>query len=331
MTAKPLVSAIVATYNRADVVSQAIESILGQTYENLEVIIVDDGSTDGTVEVLERFGSRLRILRQQNAGPSAARNRGIAAARGEIISFLDSDDIWLPKKIERQVALLEKAGNSVPCCVCNAELLFKDRPTTTSFRNSRLYPSPEEGLWLNATLVLLNRFLLFNQMVAIRREALARIGGFDESLRYLEDYDLALRLSLLGPFAYTNEPLVIYSHGSAGSLAHEAQQKVIELKESIVRVRERASETVRASGGYAAFRVPAQRALRTARRQLWVARLGQRRTPGAATLSRLLERSEHYCGAIARRSPWFVEMKVVSIAASFPDSGSELGWQNMAS
>src|SRR5258707_1636701 len=98
VTARPLVSAIVATYNRADVVSQAIESILGQTYENLEVIIVDDGSTDGTVEVLERFGSRLRILRQQNAGPSAARNRGIAAARGEIISLLDSDDVWLPKK-----------------------------------------------------------------------------------------------------------------------------------------------------------------------------------------------------------------------------------------
>jgi len=331
VTARPLVSAIVATYNRAQVVSQAIESILGQTYENLEVIIVDDGSTDGTVDVLKRFGNRLRILCQPNAGPSAARNRGIAAAKGEIIAFLDSDDTWLPEKIARQVALLGTAGNGVPCCVCNAILKSEDRAALRSFANSLLHPSEEEGLWINAPQVLLHRFMLFNQIVAVRREALAKIGGFDESLRYLEDYDLALRLSLLGPFAFTNEPLVIYNHGSAGSLAHEALQKATELKESIVGIRERASETVRASGRYAALRVPVRRALRTARRQLWVARLRQRRTPGAATLSRLLERAEHYCGAIADRSPWFVGMKVVPIAASSPDSRSELGLQNIAS
>ncbi len=324
MTAIPLVSAIVATYNRANVISEAIESILAQTYKNLEVIIVDDGSTDGTVEVLERFGSRLRILRQQNAGPSIARNCGIAAAKGEIISFLDSDDTWLPQKIERQVALLEKAGNSACCCVCNALLKSKNQPILTSFKNSLLNPSEEEGLWLNAPQVLMHRFMLFNQTVAVRRKELAKVGGFDESLRYMEDYDLALRLSLLAPFAFINEPLVIYNLGSTGSLAREASQQAAHLRESIVRIRQRASETVGANGDYVALRTPVRRALRKARRQLWVTRLRQRRTPGAATIGRLLERAEHYCGAIADRSPWFVGMKVVPISASLSNSQSEL-------
>jgi len=333
VTAKPLVSAIVATYNRAYVVGQAIESILGQTYENLEVIIVDDGSTDGTPEVLRRFGNRLRVFRQENAGPAAARNRGIAAARGDIISFLDSDDIWLPEKTERQVALLERAGNFVPCCVCNAVLKSRNRPTLTSFQNSLLDPSEEEGLWLNAPQVLMNRFMLFNQTVAVRRKALDKIGGFDETLRYMEDYDLALRLSLLGPFAFINEPLVNYNLGSTGSLADEALQKRTCLKEQIVRIRRRASETVMASSNYAKLRTPARRALRKAHRELWVARLRQRHLPGALTISHLLERAEHYCSAIADRSPWFERMKVVPIlerTAPISNSCSKLGFQGMA-
>lgn len=113
MTAEPLVSAIIATYNRADIVGEAIESILGQTYKNMEVLVVDDGSTDGTHEALRRFGNRIRVVRQENAGPGAARNRGIEVARGELIAFLDSDDIWMPTKLERQVRLLEKVGPTV--------------------------------------------------------------------------------------------------------------------------------------------------------------------------------------------------------------------------
>jgi GT2 family glycosyltransferase len=333
VTAKPLVSAIVATYNRGHIVGEAVESILGQTYENLEVVIVDDGSTDGTHDVLRRFGSRLRILRQENAGPSAARNRGIAAARGDIISFLDSDDIWLPEKIGRQVALLEKAGNSVPCCVCNAVLKSRNRLTLTSFHNSLLNPSEEEGLWLNAPQVLMNRFMLFNQTVAVRREALDKTGGFDETLRYMEDYDLALRLSLLGPFAFINEPQVIYNLGSTGSLADEASQKAICLKEHVVRICQRTSETVRASSDYGKLRTPARRALRKARRELWVARLRQSHLPGAFTISHLLERAEHFCGAVADRSPWFERMKVVPVpkqTASMSNSCSELGIQDIA-
>ena len=311
----PLVSAIVATYNRANTLGQAIESILGQTYKNIEVIVVDDGSTDGTHDVLERFGGRLRILRQENAGPSAARNRGIAEAKGDIISFLDSDDIWLPEKTERQVALLQRAGKSVPCCVCNATLQFTDRPTMTSFQNALLEPAEEEGLWLNPAETLVDHFVLFNQTVAIRGEALEKTGGFDETLRYLEDYDLALRLSLVGVFAFITEPLVIYRQGSAGSLAEEALKKTTQLKENVVRVRERMYEVVRTNDDYAQLRAPVRRALRKAGRELWIARLGQKQIPGASTASRLLERAEHYRGAIGRRLPWYPKMETAPVVS----------------
>src|SRR5215469_9413426 len=187
-----LVSVIIPTFNRGDLICRAVDSALQQTYPNLQVIVVDDGSTDRTLHRLRRYGSQIQVISQANAGPSAARNRGIQAAKGELIAFLDSDDLWLPAKIERQVALLQKAGAHVPGCVCNAVLKYTDRPQITSFQNSLLQPPVAEGLWLNTAQVLLRRFLLFNQTAMVRREVLERIGGFDESLRYLEDYDLAL-------------------------------------------------------------------------------------------------------------------------------------------
>lgn len=332
MTDKPLVSVIVATYNRADTVGQAVESILGQTYASIEVIVVDDGSTDGTQDALRRFGSDLRVLRQQNAGPAAARNRGIAAAKGEIIAFLDSDDIWLPQKIERQVALLKRAGKSVPCCICNATLQFTSLPVITSFQNALLEPAEEEGLWLNPTETLISRFVLFNQTVAIHRQALEKTGGFDETLRYLEDYDLALRLSLLGPFAFIREPLAVYRPGSAGSLAEEALKGKTPLKENVVRIRERVDETVRTNRACVQLRAPVRRALRKARRELWIARLGQKRVPGAPTASRFLDRAERYFGAMVRRSPWFPKMKtepVANEAAGSLTSCGELRFQDV--
>src|SRR5687767_13189801 len=107
MESTPLVSVIIPTYNRASVVCRAIDSVLGQTYGNIEVIVVDDGSTDETLERLHSYGDRIRVLTQANAGPSVARNRGIAVATGGIVAFLDSDDYWLPTKVARQVVLLE--------------------------------------------------------------------------------------------------------------------------------------------------------------------------------------------------------------------------------
>jgi glycosyltransferase involved in cell wall biosynthesis len=211
-----LVSVIIPTYNRAKTIERAVNSVLAQTWKKVEVIVVDDGSTDQTGEILKTYGDKIRMIRQQNGGASAARNTGIKAATGEIISFLDSDDEWLPSKMERQVKLLHRTESSgVVCCVCNARMLFSSG-TVTSFQSARLHPEQAEGVWSNPTPILIDRFLFFNQVAAVRREALDRSGYFREDLRIMEDYDLALRLSLMGSWAFIAEPLAVW-HEDAGS------------------------------------------------------------------------------------------------------------------
>jgi glycosyltransferase involved in cell wall biosynthesis len=307
----PLVTAVVATYNRANLVDNAIESILRQTYSNIEVIVVDDGSIDDTQDVLKRYGDLVRVIFQANAGPSAARNRGIAEARGEIVAFLDSDDLWHQSKIERQVEALQRAGESVPCCLCNAELCFTDRPAVSSFENAVLKPVDEEGIWSNVSEVLADRFVLFNQMAAVRRSALEKVGGFNEKLRYMEDYDLALRLSLLGPFAFIREPLVIWNQGSAGSLSAEAYQQRIRLKEIEVGIREDLLSGLDAGDDREPLKRQMRSALKKSRRRLWIAGLQQRLSWSGATVGHILDRLGRYSDAVNRRSPWFIEMKTV--------------------
>src|SRR5207249_11176371 len=104
-----MVSVVIATYNCRRYVGEAVESALAQSYQPIEVIVVDDGSTDGTAEELRPFKDRIRYLVQANQGPAAARNHGIRAARGEYVAFLDADDLWAPSKIEKQVAAMEKS------------------------------------------------------------------------------------------------------------------------------------------------------------------------------------------------------------------------------
>src|SRR5882672_407459 len=198
MKSAPLVSVIIPTYNRAAVVGAAIESVLDQTYRDFEVIVVDDGSTDETPATLNRYADRIRVVRQTNAGAAAARNRGIAASRSALIAFQDSDDLWLPHKLERQVALMQRAGPLVPCCLSNIALGPRSKSRTT-FDLAQIHSPFEAGLWLNVAEVLATRFVLFNQAVLIRRAALDKVGVFDSGLKYLEDYDLPLRLALEGP------------------------------------------------------------------------------------------------------------------------------------
>lgn len=212
-----LVSVIIPTYNRAASIVPAVESVLAQTYPEIEVIVVDDGSTDDTARVLESHLDRIVFIRQSNAGPSAARNTGIRASKGEIVAFLDSDDLWLPDKIARQVALIEAGGPDTCCCVCNAAV--KGAPGQrdyTSFAVAGLDPEWDECLWVNPGEVLATRFLLFNQVVAIRRSALAKVGVFNEKLRLLEDYELAIRLSTAGKWGVISEPLVIKHNDTGG-------------------------------------------------------------------------------------------------------------------
>src|ERR1017187_3651239 len=133
MTDLPLVTAIIATYNRGYIVCEAIDSIINKTYKQTEVIVVDDGSTDDTQDKLRQYGSRIRVISQNNSGPAAAWNAGIRAARGAIICFLGSDDLYMPIFVERHVSALEKAGPSVPCCLGNALTRWADGRETSSF------------------------------------------------------------------------------------------------------------------------------------------------------------------------------------------------------
>lgn len=309
MSSGPLVSAIIPTYNRADVVFEAVDSVLGQTYSNLEVIVVDDGSSDETAARLRRYGDRIRLVSQENAGPAVARNRGMTVSRGELIAFLDSDDLWLPTKIEQQVALLERAGKSVPCCLCNIMMRWQERDIS-SFEIASLRPSTDEGIWVNADEILATRFVLFNQGIIIRREVLERIGGFDESLRLLEDHELALRLSLEGPWSFIKEPLVIWRE-TPGSLYHEAPTE--EICSKAVHILEKHLARLSADHQHRTLRRHVNRELKRARRSLWATQVSQKNSWGASSVGGSLLRIERYRSAVFRRSTWFPKMMVTRL------------------
>lgn len=217
------VSVIIPSFNRAGTIARAIDSVLAQTYTDLEVIVVDDGSTDSTGAVLQRYAGRITVLSQSNAGPSAARNRGAAAAHGEILAFLDSDDVWLPTKLERQVRLLVEAGPAVACCICNTEFHAAHGPGSTSFGLVGMNLHGQAGYLLNPGEILATRFFIFNQVLAVRSDAFQQVGGFNEKLWILEDSDLALRLARLGPWAILGDPLVI-KYGDTVGIGVAAEQ-----------------------------------------------------------------------------------------------------------
>lgn len=232
---QPLVSVVIPTYNRAGIIAKAVSSVLTQTYREIEVIIVDDGSTDDTSAALAEFGERIRVIRQSNAGPSAARNRGAAVARGEYLAFLDSDDIWLPGKIERQVQLMEFVGPEVCCCVTDCEVQNSSGKWTTSFELAGLSSAPEAGYLLNPGEILATRFLLYNQVVMIRSAVFQSIGGFHQNLWQLEDHHLALRMAIRGVWAVVSDPQVVKQeqHDSLGRQVRDETIKHLDAVEKV--------------------------------------------------------------------------------------------------
>lgn len=305
---EPLVSVIVPAYNRAGIIADTIRNLFQQTYANIELIVVDDGSTDGTVDALKSFGGQIRWTTQKNAGPAAARNRGIEMAKGEIIAFQDSDDAWHPTKIARQVSLLQRSPESV-CCVCNCTIQLPGI-VVRSFEAAPLNPPIDEGIWLNPAEVLETRFILFNQAVAVRREVLVRIGGFDESLRLMEDMDLALRLSVEGPWTFIREPLATRQDKLARTLGHEATPQI--LSENGVRIWQGMVRLAEREPRLAEFLPMAKRGLRRALRMRRAVQIQGSSSLGASAIGWGLGRIEHYRGALERRTPWFPKMEVVA-------------------
>lgn len=195
----PRASVIIPTYNRGLCVTEAIDSVLGQTLGDFEVIVVDDGSTDDTQVRLAVYGDRIRVIRQVNAGVSAARNAGMAAANGEWIGFLDSDDTWMPEKLERQMADLAlhpgAVGHAVDVALCGVGgrvvSLWEGRGIGEEFEKSPVRARPLEDVLGVA---------FYTQAVLLKREVVERVGGFKVGMQIHEDVEFLARVALIGAF-----------------------------------------------------------------------------------------------------------------------------------
>jgi GT2 family glycosyltransferase len=216
----PLVSVVIPTYNGERFLGDTLRAVLAQTHPAIEIIVVDDDSTDASVALLAEVAPRAMLLRQRNAGVSAARNRGLAAASGRYVIFLDQDDIWHPQQIERQVAWLEQH----PACGVAVVPYLHWHPVAGRYAEPASQWPPDPGLvcdpefsgWVH------HQFLwdcwALTSGTLMRRSAVVEVGGFDASLAYSEDWDLWLRLAQRVPFALLRWPIILYrQHAVQGS------------------------------------------------------------------------------------------------------------------
>ncbi|WP_419661408.1 glycosyl transferase, family II [Desulfosarcina variabilis str. Montpellier] len=206
----PLVSVIMPTFNRAWSLKKAIDSVLSQEYANLETIVVDDGSTDDTPALLSSYGTRIRVIRQANQGVSAARNAGIRAAQGELITLLDSDDAWLPGKVQAQVDFFDAHPENL---ICQTEEIWIRHGRRV---NPKRHHKKHRGMIFERCLPLC---LISPSAVMMRRRLLDEVGLFDEQLPACEDYDLWLRITFKYPVALIDEPLIVKHGGHADQLS----------------------------------------------------------------------------------------------------------------
>ena len=199
------VSAVIITHNRLELLKRAIDSVLGQTFKSLELIVVDDASTDGTRAYLEASPIRyIHVPQEESRGGNHARNLGIKAAGGEYVAFLDDDDYWLPDKIEKQVALMERMDCELVHCGRRLEIVEGD-----NVRFVDCEPNPKHWGDMKKK-ILLTCCTATSSQIMVKRDALFDVGLFDESLKFWQDYELTIRLAQRKPFYFVNEPLCVY-------------------------------------------------------------------------------------------------------------------------
>jgi glycosyltransferase involved in cell wall biosynthesis len=202
------VSVVIPTFNRNGMVQKAIDSVLKQTLPPGEIIVVDDGSTDGTADALKAYGSRIACIYQENAGVSAARNKGIESSSGALVAFLDSDDQWLPRLLEAQVAALAGFPEAVAAVGNGLVRSGGEDIDIFSVRRFRCR-SGNEAFWVNGVSGALLQPVTSG--IVIRRKALDEAGWFDADVLQFEDFDLWTRLSLLGGWVFCGERLWIHT------------------------------------------------------------------------------------------------------------------------
>ena len=205
-----LVTVIIPTHNRWPMLGEAVDSVLSQTLPSYELIVVDDGSTDETPQRLHDYGARITVLTQRRRGVAAARNVGARTASGKYLAFLDSDDLWHPNKLQRQLDLIE---SNPEVEICQTEEIWIRNGVRVNPRRKHRKPS---GDIFRASLDLC---LVSPSAVMMQRELFQRVGGFDESLPVGEDYDLWLRISKDTEVPLIAEALVTKRGGHADQLS----------------------------------------------------------------------------------------------------------------
>jgi glycosyltransferase involved in cell wall biosynthesis len=208
----PSVSVIIPTYNRSAFLQESIGSVLAQTFKDFELVVVDDGSTDNTREILSIYKSNIATIFTGHRGPSAARNSGIKATQGEFIAFLDSDDLWLPEKLEKQIHFLKHTTKGF---ICQTEEIWVRNGVRV---NPRKKHKKFSGWIFDKCLPLC---IVSPSAVIIHRSVFERVGFFDEDMPACEDYDLWLRIAPFYPIFLIKEQLVIKKGG------HQDQQSKV--------------------------------------------------------------------------------------------------------
>jgi len=216
----PRVSAAIITHNRAHFLDDAISSVLDQTYRDLELIVVDDGSADDTPDVVDRYGSRVRYIRQEHGGKADARNNAVTHATGEFVAFCDSDDAWLPFRLERQLTALEQHPHTG---MVHGQVVYVDehrRPLADRTAAQRRAFSAAHRKPATYASYAFNCFCL-SSTILVRREAFETVGLYDCELP-IEDYDFYLRLVLEYEVLFLDwPPLARYRVHDAKTAAHE--------------------------------------------------------------------------------------------------------------
>ena len=211
---QPLVSIVIPSYNRAHLLGRSLTSLLAQSEPRFEVLVMDDASQDDTAAVVRGFGDeRIRYHRlHRNRGPGGARNAGVEAARAELLAFQDSDDEWLPEKLERQLALLASGGPQTGVVYCDMLRVHADGATASPHCS----PLLERGRWIDPQTGFYAPYGLGIQSCLMRRAAFEDAGGFVEDLRCFEDLELFLRLLLRWDFLHEPRALVRYHETGGG-------------------------------------------------------------------------------------------------------------------
>lgn len=210
MTQQPLVSVIIPTFNRRHCIARALDSVFAQTHSNLQVLVIDDGSTDDTMDFIQATYPLVELHTQTNQGVSHARNQGIKRAQGNWIALLDSDDAWLPDKITQQITALQDNPDEYLCHT--EEIWYRHHRRVNPMHKHQKY-----GGWIYPR--CLERCLISPSSVLIKKELFDQVGHFDEHLPACEDYDLWLRITAFYPVLFLSTPLTIKYGGHADQLS----------------------------------------------------------------------------------------------------------------